>query len=538
MSEEDKKNDNNNNTTLLKNIKINEEVKEDQYSIDIEDIKDIDKESLYELVTDLSMPLQQRLTYINIFYDKFGLNDSLEIINRIGMMYQFSGTKILQKYLFQICISSTIHNLLKITASKSLCIFEKYKDLGFKALNVVCQDFKDVPTPCQIECVCLLMEDKKYKKQAKQYFCKIINNLKLDCDYRYKTILCLETLKITNSKYFITQACLDFINNSKNMTMYRILAGQYIIQKCKIKNTDQIELILMLFAQDPDLDYNLRADSADVILRLGSEENKITAREIIMMLGRVDGTGSTIFDNAQNVHIDEIEDSVVKILEFLSNCPTMTVGNGPITYDFVKKQIEDLLKLEKPEEEKKEDEEKSHFEQKEDKIQISLNRIFMDRALYSKYNCKLLLILLKIWSYMETHKYKDEMRKRLLEELVDMSGTCSTGFASRLANTISGFGEFNIKISWRDQIVANFNGRLNAKITKIENEEIKGKILEEMTINSDNYSERPTFLRFFRKNMLGIREEMYEEFKEHIDDPSFDLYFRAAISIYETGGYI
>ena len=58
----------------------------------------------------------------------------------------------------------------------------------------------------------------------------------------------------------------------------------------------------MSFAQDPDLDYNIRADSADVLLRLGSEDNKTTAREIIMILGRDGGTGRTIFDNTQNVN--------------------------------------------------------------------------------------------------------------------------------------------------------------------------------------------------------------------------------------------
>ena len=48
-----------------------------------------------------------------------------------------------------------------------------------------------------------------------------------------------------------------------------------------------------------------------------------------------------------------------------------------------------------------------------------------------------------------------------------MSGTCSSGFATRLINVISGFGQFNIRISYEDQIVANFSGRLNAFARKI-----------------------------------------------------------------------
>ena len=52
------------------------------------------------------------------------------------------------------------------------------------------------------------------------------------------------------------------------------------------KDINFIEETLMEFSQDPKLDYNLRADFADVIFRIVSEENKVTAREIIMILGR------------------------------------------------------------------------------------------------------------------------------------------------------------------------------------------------------------------------------------------------------------
>jgi len=152
-----------------------------------------------------------------------------------------------------------------------------------------------------------------------------------------------------------------------------------------------------------------------------------------------------------------------------------------------------------------------------------------------------------------------------------MSGTCSSGFASRLVNVIS----------WRDQIVANFTGRLNTRARDIAYEEhiqkngklynfreckyigcdvenddhryddaqhkkkllnmlekFQENVLEEMTVNNNEFAARKNLRKFFRKNMLGIRQELYEEFKEHIPDTDFDLYFRAAIATYETGGYV
>jgi hypothetical protein len=98
---------------------------------------------------------------------------------------------------------------------------------------------------------------------------------------------------------------------------------------------------------------------------------------------------------------------------------------------------------------------------------------------------------------------------------------------------ISGFGDMSIRISWEDQIVANFSGRLSAKINLIKDEELKGVIYSEMCVPCSHYENRLSFLSFFRDNMLSIREEMYEEFKEHITDESFDLYIRKAIIVYE-----
>ena len=549
-----------------------------------------DRKNLSETITDLSLPLETRINSVKIFFDKFGQEESNELIKRLSMMYQFSGTKILEKYLYEICTNCPISAFLKLVSAKSLCYFNRDNEIGYEALDFICKDsnsMKTVATPCQIESVCLLMCHKLYKNQANTYFCNIINNPNIDCDYRYKTILSLENKEVPDLSFFLYEAASSFFYNNNNRTMYRILAGQYIMQKCtlSIMEKGKVELVILSFAQDPDLDYNLRADSADVILKLGSKDNKKTAKTIIMMLGRQDGDVKTIFDNAQNVHVDEIEQSVLEALEFLSSIEMNTItgvpGTEKISFEYVKKKLDDILKESKPKKIKKTSKKYKEYKEKEDKIKISLNRIYMDRALYSKYNCSLIHILLKIWTYLTTHDACQVMKTRLIEELIDMAGTCSSGFASRLVNVISGFGDFNLTISWRDQIIANFTGRLNArarditdeheimkhcklynmysqvceicgcctkdkvipdtkhkKIIKILLEEFQGHVLEEMTVNSTEYESRKNFLKFFRKNMLNIRQELYEEFKSHITDTDFDLYFRSAISTYETGGYV
>ena len=174
------------------------------------------------------------------------------------------------------------------------------------------------------------------------------------------------------------------------------------------------------------------------------------------------------------------------------------------------------------------------------------------------------------------------MNIRLLQELEEMSGTCSSGFVGRLINTLSGFGELTINISFEDQLISNFIGRLNHYTRKIieptspfynerlydvlelmvrnmdipKNKHIKliidehlkknreekinfaieyfsEQVINEMTVNSNEYNDRRHFLLFFRTFLPSLREELYEEFKEYLSVFEFDLTIRKAISLYE-----
>ena len=58
---------------------------------------------------------------------------------------------------------------------------------------------------------------------------------------------------------------------------------------------------------------------------------------------------------------------------------------------------------EKGNEEKPETKEQKDYEDYEEKINISLNRIYMDRALYGNFKCSIMHILLKVWTYLSSH---------------------------------------------------------------------------------------------------------------------------------------
>ena len=449
----------------------------------------IDYNNLKSYIFDFSIENKLRIELFQYFCSINTENDNMELLSRLIGIYHFSGLKILENFLFCLCTSENIPHILKFESAKSLLLFSetlepilkndsddeiKIKtenntvikkinlqllENGYKSLNIVFQNLNNneakLSTPYIIDTLCILIKSEKYNKECDIYFRNIINDNKIDCDYRYKNILSLEKKNIPSFKFFITNACLDFLKNNKNMIMYRILSSQYLLQHCTITDDIKIEIQEMIFSfsNDIELDYNLRADAADTLLSLGTSEYKIKAKEIIMILGRIGGDVKTIFQNAQNVHSNEIEKSVYEILEYLLLYPTYKINKIPINFDYIEKEIKQTDKaIEK------------------DDIFISLNRIKIDRTLYSKFNNTLSNVLIKVWSYIIGHIHKEELVIRLLEELKDMSGTCSSGFLSRLVNVLSGFDDkFNIRISFEDQIISNFNGRLNAFVRQISN---------------------------------------------------------------------
>jgi hypothetical protein len=477
------------------------------------------QDNLKGVVMDLSLSLIERLSAFETYYEIVGV-DTIELISILTGMYQFSGTSILKNFLYKLCTHGKVPSFIKLEAAKSLLSFMEDEDdydddegmlilmkkrnvermkIGYKALDCVCYDLGSMPMPCQIEAVCLLMKNIDYMIFADIYFREIISNILLECDFRYKTILSLENKDIDESKFFIGKACMEFLFLGANMTMYRILASQYILQKLEPSEADVLKVCeqVLSFANDEDLDYNLRADAADLLLNLGTDEMKIKGRHIIEILGRIHGESKTVFGNAQNVHVEEIEESVLEMLEYLVDIPIQMIEGEPITFGHVNGRIEYLMKQEKnihtvnghvtkcaghceccevcitsvtncDEIPKYCSNDCLAIEERHDKIRISLNRIVMDRVLYSKYNNSLINILLKMWSFIKDNEYEEQLHKRLLEELFDMSGTCSSGFASRLVNVMSGFSQFNIRISWKDQIASNFNGRMNALINHIK----------------------------------------------------------------------
>lgn len=502
-----------------------------------DNIDNLDDNNLSKVIMDLSIKLETRLTAINRFHDKFP-ECTVELVNKLSMMYELSNTKSLRDYLYDICIKTEIPYFLKCIIAQTLATNDNSKETGCKIIDIIYPKLDDsIGTPFKIELIKLLMLNDNYKESAHVYFISNINDNKLNCDYRYKLILGLEQRLYENDsdeekkekvyvnkkyEYFIIYGCFEFVKNDNNTLLYRILASQNLLQReINLEMRKNVESLLYSFAENESFEYNKRADATDVLLQY-AQFYKEKAKIMIMKLGNIGGDSKTVYNNAQNVHSKEVEDGIKDAIEFLQ---TYNIMRDEITKDeidlaYVERKVFELL-------------EDKYTNINKDKVVVSFNRIGMDKALYSKYNCRLVHILLRIWTYISSHDNQEELQKRLIEELEEMSDTCSSGFASRLVNSISGFGDFSTRISWGDQINANMFGRLNARIRNMDDLELQEKVLSQMTINSNNFDERQDYLRFLRENMLDIRKELFDEFKSYISDTDFDLYFRIALSNYE-----
>jgi hypothetical protein len=512
---------------------------------------DVETSQIRRHAMDLFSPLDIRLQYLELFYNRdptqFG-----ELVSCINGMYSFSRTVSLKAYIIGIAWSSLIPIVYRIDCAKNV------NDEGYPILNQLCHNplFAFEPTPIRVETVLYLMKiglnkkekekekekdkekekekDKekekekekepeadiqKYRENARNFFCEIVNDVHIDCLYRFKLIQRLENdFKDDLFHYYADVAALRFVESHHNHLVYRVICCQYMFQKCDAPLHIFANEFLLHIASLPDVSEDIRADACDILLAYGTPENVENARLILFVLGGGERARHNIFKNSQNVHNHAVEESVEKMIEYISTFVPRTVS--PYTFEKAKDDLTELIKAEPD-------------DAKRAVLESAMVRITIDRAIYGRFHLSLAHIIAKMWTYIQDSPHRDELQKRLLEELIDSNNKCSSGYVSRIVNTLSGFGDMSLQISFEDQIVTVLETRLNAEIMNDENGDT---ILDEMTLPVRFFEKRGTFLKFFRTHISRIREEMYEEFKEYVNTYDYDMYFRKAIMHYEGLG--
>jgi hypothetical protein len=491
-----------------------------------EDVKVIvnKEEDDRKIAIDLFLPLTDRLSALSRYYHREGEAVG-ELISSIIGMYFFSKTRNLTEYINAICEYKEIPLSYRIECSKNLDKGGGHKHIDSMFMQEG-MDMAKLPTPIRVDAVVYLMKSDEFKENAREYFCNIILDEKIEPLYRYRTIQSLERhFKGAAFLFYTKESCYRFMTRERMFT-YRVIACQYLLEKCSPDRNmvDEIESFLLSSAEDATLDEDLRADACDILLQYGGDKARESAQTALYVLGGGDRSRNNIFKNKQNVHVRSIEESVERIVNDLS---TYHPSSG-IYYTFDKAR-EAIMKIVSTN-----DTNDKNDEHLKKEVEGALIRISIDRAVYGNSNMTLTSTLAKIWTYIQDSEHRSELENRLIEELVEANNKCSSGYAARLVNTLSGYDEkMSIKISFEDQIIANLEGRLNKAILELSEEDEMDNVLSEMSLPVINYHLRGNFLKFFREHISVIREEMYQEFREHMEDIDYDFYFRKAIIHYE-----
>ena len=485
---------------------------------------ELNKDTVTEAIFNPELDICIRIEAIELYQEHFG-DDIVSIVNRLNMNYLITPTSFIEEYLIKICDSEKILPELKIEIGKSLTGPENINTLGFDILVKVLKPREcdllvegynmipdDLPTPCFVDGLVYLMQaDKeKYSDTIIEYMNCFINDEWLYNEYKLKTLVSIHN-------EYPGYGCIGLFEfmNIEIGVQWKVMAAQVLLQdEYKQK---EVYSILLNICGDEELDINCRADAADCLLHLCNDEDVIEQARacIIALSGR---TGRSVYDNAQNVHNVQIENSVDDIIEKIVKTPIK------IQYKEAVEEVERFT---------------YEYNYNEEYVKVSLQRIELDQKIYGKFNIKLINLFNIVWNYIHSYCQDNliELKKRMIEELIDMANTCSSGHSSRLVNVLSGFTDLSIAISFEDQIIGNLQARLFKILQETDKltDEEKEEVMIEFTIESDH---KPHFNQFFREHYGIIKEEMWQEFcveQELLSDEEYDDIMSKAVIRFTYG---
>ncbi len=359
----------------------------------------------------------------------------------------------------------------------------------------------------------------EYKQMAQEALLQIIDTDVYPSEYRYKiiagfisktginTMMNMIKLRIPYDEEFVYGLQTNFFYNDQNAVRERILSGQHMLQMEIVEQKEKVDIgnILIEIAQDKRLEDNIRADTADVVLRLCKGEQKKDARQIIVDLGydvtKNKKTGSlmdhvhTIYNDSQNIH--EFTDQIDRFIEKIINETNIQVKPYHEVYQDVSSIVRNIIT------------------DKENMLKAynALNRINIDTAKFTKHKVTLAEIFVHVWARIQNYTNEEirvNLEERLVEELIDMGDTCSSGHSGRFVNVLSTYDE-TLKISWDEQIKANVTGRMNARIRDCPDQNIRAHLAMAQSELADK-EDRKVYIKFIQETLPELKAELYKEF--------------------------
>ena len=379
--------------------------------------------------------------------------------------------------------------------------------------------------------------DSTYKEIAQQYLLSVINTIhdysslwryKIIANYISKTgvgaVTNFAKLPVQYDENFVHSLQTAFFTNVANGARERILSGQNLLEMktVTLEEYKEVEIVLLEMADNPANSDNVRADAADVLIRTTKGETKARAQAIIAALGysAVRSRDRTVYSDRQNVHTTAISTAARAFIQSIVSDPDYVSESFLAVHTEVSSLVRrsDLVKEDR------------------DKCYRALDRISIDTSTFTEYNLGIADVFCYVWHRVKSHpEFRGELEKRILEELVDMADTCSSGHTWRFVNVLSVYEGDILQISWEDQIKANIVGRMSASIRDIKDETLKDLVALGSMENADPEEAR-AFRQFADRALGELYHELRKEFVvegKHLALEQFDLYFKEGASRYK-----
>lgn len=457
-------------------------------------------------------------------------NDQLEFFKILEKMYYTSKTRVVYQLIRRLFMETNV-SAMDMLRIQIFHVFDK-TDVDE---DMVERLYTIVETSCELEAITKFDVLKYVFRSLPEQTSKFLVLLKsilcsnmFDEDFRYRSML--ESRTYLPSKQVFTDVMMTCFYEGTFSTRNKILFCQYAMNHPLHYDTDAFDQnlamqFLVSVLSDTEMNDEYRMDVADILLNMEGITDELRDQAIHM----IDEYGTrknrfSFYHNQENVHYVDVS-SIHTTLDYLNQ--KFPFANGHHRLDRVVMEI----KASSPY--------RALEEAEQRKVNVALIRIQNDRSSYGSHNNTLLDVLCMVCACIQSHRHKDELEKRLMEELVDMSGKCATGYVIRLVNVLSGFDEhFQVTISPDEAMKSMLFHRLNDRIFQMEDEEVRDDVLYELTLPSSLVHLRPNFLKFFREVFPFLKEEMYEAFKDQMTDTDFDLYLKRIVINYEGYAYV
>ena len=352
----------------------------------------------------------------------------------------------------------------------------------------------------------------------------------------------------------ISRILFDIVNDP----LTKILIGQYIINKSNSNvEINNIYKDIIDIAKNSKYSVDIRMNAIDILNLSNNKKYIEISKTLIQSIRniRTENVNQT-FDNHLNIVINNVKTKKQNQIQITknTNIPQQGFGNihqqpiellvdingntFPIPPDIDTPPLQRQIEIKKPSRSIYEDGQNVHNTKinestlntaselinkynpstrieytyynklyKDEKIENSIHRINTDTSTFGK-GFNLYSVFQSLLNLIEQHPQKNELNKRLIDELIDMSGKCSTGHLSRLINVLQGF-ETNLKIKVeidiKDEIYAKIKHLIEKNIMEQENmDEIMEDILSE---------NKTIYIEFVKNTINDNISEMLNEYK-------------------------